>query len=683
MTDFSTPLSSAGFTYKRYASRLANLGLFTLADLLYHIPRRYDDLSHVVPISQIKIGDTVTIQGIVTNSTIIRTKRGLSIQKITLSDNTGKIDTTFFNQPYILSVFKVGKNFSVSGRVGFFSKKVVLQTKSYEEIVDVTQDLRHTGKLIPVYPETSGVTSKWFRNRISELLEEVDGFPEIMPKEVLVNEKLFSISTAFKAVHNPQDLESAEEGKRRLAFDELFFTHLQVLKRKTEWAQKTNAQPIKLTPYKKDVETAIESLPFELTPSQKTALDDIFSDLGKSSPMNRLLEGDVGSGKTIVAAMCMYLAFKNGFQSVLMAPTEILAVQHFDSISKILSPLGVKTVLITSSTKKTQTTRADFDIAIGTHALLHSRLDFKKLGFIVIDEQQRFGVGQRTKLREMGDNPHLLTMTATPIPRTIALTLYGDLSLSYLKDMPKGRIRVKTWLVPDTKRESGYEWVRGKMKEREKGKTAINQVFVVCPFIEMSESNETIKAATVEFERLKNDVFKDFKVDMLHGKMTQKEKEVVLGKFESGQTDVLVTTPVVEVGIDIPNATIMMIEDADRFGLSQLHQLRGRVGRRSRESFCFLFTQNSSDSVIKRLKSLETVYDGATLAEIDLELRGPGQIYGTLQHGSPDLAIASFRDFELINASRDQAEKIYKEITHYPDLQDRLESTIIQSIAPD
>jgi len=681
--DFFIPVASAGFSYKRYAKRLEKLSIFTLADLLYHIPRRYEDLSHVVSISAIKPGEIVTVQGVVEEAVIIRTQKRLTIQKIKLTDNTGSIDLTFFNQPYIMNVFKKSKNFSVSGKISFFNRKIVLQPKSYEEILDVDQTLRHTGKLIPVYPETAGISSKWFRNRISELIPEIDCFPDIVPQPITETENLLKITDAFCSVHLPKDLEDAENGRRRLAFDELFLTHLQVLRRKKEWASKKNAIKIDNKKYEKEVTELIHSLPFELTPSQNSALKDIFEDLNKTTPMNRLLEGDVGSGKTIVAAISMYVTYKNGYQSLLMAPTEILAHQHFETISKILAPFDVKIVLVTSSTKKTQTTRDDFHIAIGTHALLHQRLDFQKLQYIVIDEQQRFGVEQRTKLREMGNNPHVLTMTATPIPRTIALTIYGDLALSYLKDMPKGRITVKTWLVPPEKRDSGYEWITKKIEERDENGHTLNQVFVVCPFIEPSENLDTVKAASAEYERLKSEVFQNQKIALLHGKMKPKEKEEILGDFQKGKIDILVTTPVVEVGIDIPDATIMLIEDAERFGLSQLHQLRGRVGRRNRESFCFLFTQNETEITKRRLKNLETIYNGAELAEVDLALRGPGQVYGTLQHGSTELSIASFSDRELIESSRKQAEKIFKSISSYKDLQERMESTIIQSIAPD
>ena len=389
-------------------------------------------------------------------------------------------------------------------------------------------------------------------------------------------------------------------------------------------------------------------MPFELTNAQKKSVAEIIADLKSKNPMNRLLEGDVGSGKTIVAAIASFVAFLNGFQTAFMAPTEILANQHFETLRKLFTPFKVRVELLTGSTKKIDN---DFDILIGTHALVYKKAKFNKLGLIVIDEQQRFGVEQRGTLRAKGDNPHLLTMTATPIPRTIALTMF--------------------------KRTGAYEWIEKQILEKK------DQVFIVCPFIEESETLVTVKAATKEFERLKTQVFKNLKLGLLHGKLKSKEKDDILNKFRNGEIDILVSTPVVEVGIDIKNASEMLIEEAERFGLAQLHQLRGRVGRGTKQSYCLLFTESKNPQTLERLKALETIYSGATLAELDLKLRGPGQIYGTSQHGIPQLKVASFSDFDLIEKTKQEAEKIFPEIDKYPQLLKKVEEINQTQVSPD
>jgi ATP-dependent DNA helicase RecG len=418
----------------------------------------------------------------------------------------------------------------------------------------------------------------------------------------------------------------------------------------------------------------IKNLPFTLTTAQEKSLTHIFDDVKKQQPMNRLVEGDVGSGKTIVAAISMYLAFLNGYQSVLMAPTEILAQQHFATISKFLEPFGVKIALQTGSKKNKEET---FDILVGTHAVLSNKINFDKLGLVVIDEQQRFGVQQRSVIRAKGKNPHFLTMTATPIPRTIALTMYGDLDLSVLDELPKGRKLIKTWLVPQEKRTSAYQWIEKQIKETD------SQAFIICPFIEESESMTTIKAATKEFEYLTKNVFPNLKLGLLHGKMKAKEKDIVLEQFRNKAFDILIATPVVEVGIDIPNATIIVIEAAERFGLSQLHQLRGRVGRGDKQSYCLLFTESKNPQTIERLKAMEKMHIGSQLAEFDLQLRGAGDMYGTAQHGQTFFKIASFADVDLIEKANQEAEKIFPELEKYPKLIEKLAKMNNQEVSPD
>lgn len=471
----------------------------------------------------------------------------------------------------------------------------------------------------------------------------------------------------------------AERARIRLAFDELLIKHTAALIRKKEQEQKKKAIPFEIEKNRTKVRDLIKTLPFELTASQKKAIEDVFSDLKKQTPMNRLLEGDVGSGKTVVAAIAAYVAFLNGYQTAFMAPTEILANQHYDTIRTLLEPSGIKTELFTSSSRKqrARSQQPKFDVAIGTHALIQKRIEFDKLGLVVIDEQQRFGVEQRAILREKGGSPHLLSMTATPIPRTIFLTIYSDLALSILDEMPKGRKEIKTWVVPEEKREKGYGWISDKIR------TEKSQVFIVCPFIEPSETLTTVKAAKEEFERLKKEVFPNFKLGLLHGKLKATEKSSVIEKFRDGTIDILVSTPVIEVGIDIPTADIMILEAAERFGLAQLHQLRGRIGRGDKQAYCFLFADSKSEKTLSRLGYLETINNGPELAEIDLKLRGPGDMFGTLQHGIPDLKIASLSDLPTIERARTSAEYLFDKLNKYPALRKKVEEADLPKISKD
>lgn len=501
---------------------------------------------------------------------------------------------------------------------------------------------------------------------------------DFLPEDIRQNYQFMTMEPALRQIHFPKNYAEIEKAKERLAFDELFLLQLQSLHRRQMWRE--SVQTKSLIVNRSKIDQLIKGLPFQLTDAQTRAIAIILQDIQQTKPMNRLLQGDVGSGKTIVAAIVMYTAILNNKQAVLMAPTEILAEQHYVSIKKLLEPLGITIELITGSTKneKLQTKSKDErnkvlnskfnsqipDILIGTHALLYSKADFSNAGFVVIDEQQRFGVEQRALIREKGNNPHVLTMTATPIPRTMALTVYGDLDVSYLDQMPKGRKHIKTWLVPPEKRDAAYTWMEKQITETD------SQAFIICPFIEESENMQTIKAAKGEYERLQKDIFPNLKLGMLHGKMKAKEKDAVLADFKNEKYDMLVATPVVEVGIDIPNATIIVIEASERFGLSQLHQLRGRVGRGDKQSYCLLFTESKNIETIDRLKAMETTHAGAKLAELDLHLRGSGDMYGTLQSGYRMLKIASFSDVQLIEKARTAARIIYTKINEFPDLKD-------------
>ncbi len=679
--DLSTQVLSLDRGYKLQAKKLAKLGIITIKDLLYHIPKRYEDLSLISKINHTQISETVTLQGIIISLKNEYRSRFFTIQKIKIEDDTGAIECRFFNQPYLIKSLKEGDVLSISGTIEFYGKVKCVAVKEYEVLESLQQETIHTGRLVPVYPLTFGLSSKWLRNKTFDMLKnKKPALSEFLPESLLLEHKLPELETALSSIHFPANFQEVADALKRLSYEELFLIQLSGMLRRTAWEKQEKAPVFQILKHKKEIDKLIKSLPFVLTNAQERALDDIYKDLSSPTPMNRLLEGDVGSGKTVVAAVSMYVAFLNGFQSVFMAPTEILANQHFEVISKLLGTLGVNVGLTTGS-KKTKSEKK-YDILIGTHALLNTKQELSNVGLVIIDEQQRFGVAQRGVLRNKGKSPHFLTMTATPIPRTVFLTLYGDLSLSALDEMPKGRVRVKTWLTPNAKRDKGYDWIKEKIKEKDENGNK-NQVFIICPFIEESENASTVKAASKEFERLSKDVFKGFKLGLLHGKMKGKEKNEILQRFEKGEFDVLVATPVVEVGIDIPNATIMVIEAAERFGLSQLHQLRGRVGRRSRESFCLLYTESESDKTRERLKSLETIYIGAELAELDLKLRGPGEIYGTEQHGSHKLRVASFSDFDLILKSKKDAEKIFSIIDKYPELQKRANEENTREILPD
>lgn len=688
--DLQTPLSKISRPLKMYSGRLEKLGIRTVGDLLYHVPHRYDDFSINASIATLQPGEQVTIKGTVLEIKNEYTRRAKPIQKASIADDTGSIAVAWFNQPFLTRIIKKNETLSLSGKVDWFGRTKTIISPSYEVISEDGTTL-HTGRLVPIYPETQGISSKWLRRQIFMLLQQMT-FQEYLPAEIRAKNSLIDLETAVHAVHFPKSFEDAERARARLAFDELLLLQMKATKRRKDWEKIRGGHAFSLTPFEKQIDDFWERLPFNLTEAQRNAIHAIFKDLENERPMNRLLQGDVGSGKTVVATAAMYLAYLNGYQAVLMAPTEILAQQHFKTVSELLGPLGVKVALVTGSSKERTRTEmrgkklqdeisdkkdADFDILVGTHAVLYEKVRFTKLGLIAIDEQQRFGVTQRGLIREKGENPHVLTMTATPIPRTVALTMYGDLDLSYLDEMPKGRKIVRTWLVPKEKRDGAYEWIRKQIKETD------SQVFIICPFIEQSETMQTVKAAAVEFERLKTDVFPDLRLGLLHGRMKAKEKDGELLRFRNKEFDILVATPVVEVGIDIANATVIMIEASERFGLAQLHQLRGRVGRGEKQSFCLLFTDTSSEQTHAKLKALETTYVGAQLAELDLRLRGPGELYGTLQSGVPQLKIATFSDVALIQRAKRAADTLYPALETNPALKNAFSSLQEATVAPD
>ncbi len=674
--NLNSPIANEGKIFKLYAKRLEKLDIVTFKDFLYHIPSRYEDYSLISNISNIQPGEIVTIKGTIIDIKNTYTRKFTTIQKAKVEDKTGIIEITWFNQPFLTRVIHKDDQIALSGKTEQFLNKIVLQSPDYEIITENAEQI-HTGRLVPIYPETKGVSSKWLRRQIYKILQEQkQNILEYLPDSIIDNNRFMQVTNALEEIHFPTTLDNAQKAKERLAFDELFLLNLNALQKRSDWEENLLGHIFSISKFKRQIEEFWKKLPFELTDAQKRAVEDIFADLSKSKPMNRLLEGDVGSGKTVVSAIAMYLTFLNGFQSVLMAPTEILAQQHFKTISSLLNPFDVQVNLATGS-QKLKIENLKLKILIGTHAVLSKNINFDKLGLVVIDEQQRFGVEQRALIRQKGKNPHVLTMTATPIPRTIALTLYGNLDLSMLSEMPIGRKTIKTWLVPAEKRENAYKWIEKQLKETG------GQAFIICPFIEESETFVTVKAAAVEFERLKKEVFPNLKLGLLHGKLGSKDKYKVLDNFRNKKFDILVATPVVEVGIDIPNAVVMVIEASDRFGLSQLHQLRGRVGRGDKQSYCLLFTDAETEQVLYRLKAMESMNVGAELAEFDLKLRGPGNLYGTLQHGRSTFKIARFSDYALLEKAKNEAQKIFPKVDSYPLLTEKLKEISTKDISPD
>ncbi|MBI4029235.1 MAG: ATP-dependent DNA helicase RecG [Candidatus Blackburnbacteria bacterium] len=681
--ELNTPISTLPGVGTYFTYKLKKVGVTTVGDLINYIPTHYQDFSLITPIATLQPGEKVTIQGQIVEIKNIYTRTGKKIQQAVVSDGQETIDVTWFNQPYLVKSLPAGTQISLSGRVEAFGRKKSIVAPQWEKLQPTTYQPQpstlHTGRLVPIYPETEGLNSKWLRAKVSQVLPLViEKLQDPLPDWILKKYGLLPLPLSLPLSHFPKTLEEAEKARHRIAFNELFELQLKSLIRKKQWKEQKVAPDFSLDEDK--IWQFLNNLPFELTKSQQKAGREILQDLTHKTPMNRLLEGDVGSGKTVVAALACFIAHLNGYQSAVMAPTQILATQHYKTLSTLLKPFGIKVHLLIGGPQRSRL-KGDalkgYPVIVGTHALVQQGVPLKKLkklGLVVIDEQHRFGVRQRAVLSQKTDEgfgPHVLTMTATPIPRTVALAAYGDLDLSTLDELPAGRTPTKTWVVPPQKREGAYNWIRERVKNTDE------QAFIVCPLIDESEKEgfKTVKAATAEFEQLSKKIFPDFRLSLLHGKIKGKEKDEIMDKMKRGEVDILVATPVVEVGIDIPNATIMMIEAAERFGLAQLHQLRGRVGRGNKQSYCLLFTESASQNTLKRLKRLEKTLSGRALAELDLELRGPGEMYGTAQHGFPELKVASFSDYELIKASREAARELISEIDNLPALRKIAEAT--------
>jgi ATP-dependent DNA helicase RecG len=669
------PITSLKGVSTAMAAKFGHLGVKTIRDLLYFFPHRHLDYSQTAFISEITEGEEQTVTANVWQAqvTMLGGRRGT---EAIVGDETGNIRAVWFNNPYIAKSLPTNARVVLSGRVRLFGGRHVFESPEWELLED--KELVHTGRLVPLYSLTRGLKPRQVRKLMKQVVDGWAGqVADFLPPNLRKRCKLVELPRAIVQAHYPEDEAAKNDARVRLAFDELFLLQLGVLGRKHEWQESQPGTPLSLE--KPVLDTFLKSLPFELTAAQQKVLKELLSDLEKPRAMSRLLQGEVGSGKTVVATAALLAAAASGYQGAFMAPTEILAEQHFVSVSEVLSrtagevseednlrrfsglltkPLTLALLIGDLKQANKQAIQqlireGDIDIIIGTHALIQKEVDFNKLGLAVVDEQHRFGVAQRSALRQKAFNPHVLVMTATPIPRTLALTLYGDLDLSVIDELPPGRQSIKTRWLKQAQRASAYAFLRRQVDEG-------RQAFIICPLVEESEAIQA-RAAVAEYERLSREVFPDLKLGLIHGRLSAAEKDEVMHKFRAGELHVLVSTPVVEVGIDVPNATVMLVESADRFGLSQLHQFRGRVGRGSQQSYCMLLAENPSEIGRARLDLIEKIQDGFQLAEEDLKLRGPGEFFGTRQSGLPDLRMAKLSDVRLLELARAEAIKLFEQ----------------------
>jgi len=684
MLTFDTPLSSIATIKKQTLSKLERLDIFTVRDMLYHFPHRYEDYSIIHSIDSLQPEDKCTLEGAVTSLDAGQTwRKKMFLTEAILEDASGRIRLIWFNQRFVAQTLKAGMTIRVSGKVTRDTHGLVMTNPAFERS---SKEATHTGRLVPIYPETAGLTSKFFRWQLTTIFQKLENFPDPISEDILARLHLPTLKQALFYIHFPKDEKHELLARKRFAFDEMFFVQLKALQVKALF-ETAQAEPLHFK--ENELKKFIESLPFTLTKAQQKASFEILKDMEQNRPMNRLLNGDVGSGKTIVAGLAALVAAEHGKQTALLAPTEILARQHFENLSQVFSATQNELALLTGSYRildgKTVTRptllkaiRAGIPkIIVGTHALLQDDVLFDSLALIVVDEQHRFGVAQRAKLQEASFGskdtdsktvPHFLTMTATPIPRTLTLAFFGNLDLSLLDELPANRKPIITKIAKTSlDREKVYTFTRSEIK---KGR----QAFIIFPLVEESLALTEVKAAVAEHKKLAEKVFPELSIGLIHGKMKAKEKEAVMKDFKEKKYDILVATAVVEVGIDIPNASIILIEEADRFGLAQLHQFRGRVGRDIHQSYCFLFPGNAG-TANARLSALTKTNSGFEIAEADLAIRGPGAFFGTRQSGMPDIAMENLTNIKLITIARDEAKTILTvdpSLDKYPLLKDAL-----------
>jgi len=680
------------------AGKLRSLGIRTVRDLLFYFPRQHRDYSKLEKIANIPLDEVTTTMGMIWEVETFRTSKGLARTIATISDETGKLRVTWFNQPYLQKQLNAAKGsyLVVTGVKHRFGNKVEFTVRSHE--LPDQGDLLNTGRLVPIYPLTEGLNAKTLRRCTKWVVDRYAAMvPEFLPASIRFAGKLMPLPEAVSQVHYPENEQALKAARLRLGFDELFLIQLGMQERRTRWqregprgkafkidlakifvdADSVAALPGAENEQESDVQNDATlpgstlwsmvatdkpfeaTLPFRLTEAQRRVIIEISGDLAQSKPMCRLLQGDVGAGKTAVAAAALLVAALSGYQGAIMAPTELLAEQHAQSIGTMLEPFGIRTVLLTGSLRQRERSMGrsaiesgEAAVAIGTHALIQEDVNFARLGLVIVDEQHRFGVEQRDLLRQKGYHPHMLVMTATPIPRTLALTVYGDLDVSVIDQLPPGRQKIITRWRSGARRDEAYRLIAQQVSEG-------RQAFIICPLIEESESL-AVKAATVEYERLSREVFPNLRLGLVHGAMKAAEKDQVMRRFRDGELDVLVATSVIEVGIDIPNATVMVIEDADRFGLSQMHQFRGRVGRGAYQSYCYVLSADASIQAQERLEVFQMTNDGFRLAEEDLRLRGPGDFFGVRQSGVPELRMADLNNTHLVELSRTLAAKLWE-----------------------
>ena len=677
MADLNTDVRYIKGIGEAKAKALGKLGIFTLGDLIGWFPRRYEDRRETRPISSLIPGETACVAAMIASEPkVSHIRKGMDLVKVRAVDDTGALDVTFFNQSWLKNQLRVGETYIFYGR----AEGSLLRKTMAGPVVEPEGRREFTGRIVPVYPLTAGVSQLLLSRAIRRGLDEcADILPDCLPDSVRQTHGLCRVNYAYENIHFPESPEALDIARRRLAFEELFFfaIGLKLLRFRRETVSVEPFRPVDMAPF-------YDALPFILTGAQRRCVDEAIADMTAGKPMNRLCQGDVGSGKTMVAAACVYFCVKNGRQAALMAPTELLAEQHYRGLAPLLEQLGLRCALLTGSTpaktKRSVTAQlasGELDFAIGTHALNTGGVAYANLGLVVTDEQHRFGVAQRTALAEKGEHPHTLVMSATPIPRTLALILYGDLDVSVINQLPPGRKPIETYAVTSAYYPRLYAFIR---KQVEAGR----QVYIVCPMVsENDDLPDERKAVTEYAQKLQSEIFPDLRVAYVHGKMKSREKDTVMSAFAAGETNILVSTTVIEVGVDVPNASLMVVENAERFGLSQLHQLRGRVGRGQHQSYCVLVSDNKNDETRQRLRAMTKTADGFKIAEEDLRLRGPGDFFGLRQHGLPGLRVADIGcDTRLLTEAQTAAEELLAHdpsLARHPDTAERVQKLFRQS----